>query len=114
MMVDSYEFGRIVVNNKKYTSDIILGDRVINESWWRKEGHRVHEEDIVEILDYNPEVVVFGTGYHGVVKVEKRVLDLLKERGIEVEIYKSSTAVNRFNELKRAGKNVVLAIHLTC
>jgi hypothetical protein len=114
MRVEQYDFGRIVIEGKTYTSDIILGDEVLNSSWWRKEGHRVQIEDIKEILDYNPEVVVFGTGYHGIVRVNDDVLNLLRERGIEVELHRSSNAVKRFNELVEAGKKVVLAVHLTC
>ena len=115
MRIEGYEFGRIVVDGKKFTSDVIVGsDNVINSSWWRKEGHRVHKEDVQEILAYNPEIVVFGTGYYGIVKVEKEVEDLLGKKGIKVEKMKSEEAVKRFNELLKQGKRAVLAIHLTC
>ncbi len=114
-MVEDYEFGRIVVGGKKFTSDVIVGsDRIINPSWWRKEGHSVCKEDVREILSYNPEIVVFGTGYYGVVKVEKEVENIFGEKGIRIEKMKSSEAVKRFNELLNQGKRVVLAIHLTC
>ncbi|MBO8182267.1 MAG: hypothetical protein H0Z28_05670 [Archaeoglobus sp.] len=115
MLVNGYEFGRIIVDGRKFTSDIILAtDNILNSSWWRKEGHRVSKEDIKEILDYSPEIVIFGTGYYGVVKVEKDVEDLFKSKGARVEKLKSSEAVKRFNELSKEGKRVVLAIHLTC
>jgi|Deesub1362A_J573_1020465.scaffolds.fasta_scaffold00028_73 hypothetical protein len=115
MRIEGYEFGRIVVDGKKFTSDVIVGsDSIINPNWWRKEGHRVYEDDVREILAYNPEIVVFGTGYYGVVKVEKEVEDLFGKKRIRVEKMKSSEAVKRFNDLLNQGKRVVLAIHLTC
>jgi len=115
MLVSNYEFGRIVVDNRSFKSDIILSnDGIINEGWWRREGHRVTKYDIREILEYSPEVVIFGTGYYGVVKVDEEVGDLFKSRGVRVEKFKSAEAVKRFNELAKQGKRVVLAIHLTC
>lgn len=50
MLIESYEFGAIVISSKKYTSDvIILPERVI-DGWWRKEGHKVHIEDLEDII----------------------------------------------------------------
>ena len=115
MLVSSYEFGRIVVDSRRFNSDIILSnDGILNASWWRKEGHRVTRDDIGEILEYSPEVVIFGTGYYGVVKIDKEVEDLFKSKGVKVEKLKSAEAVKRFNELAKQGRKVVLAIHLTC
>ncbi len=114
MIVEDYGFGRIVINGKTYTRDVIVGRDWIKSDWWRREGHAVHLEDIGEILERNPEVVVFGTGAYGVMKVKKEVLDELKSRGIEVICAPSAKAVEKFNELIREGKDAVLAIHLTC
>ena len=115
MRVESYSFGRIKINGKVYTNDVIVSqDRVINSSWWRKEGHNVHLEDIHEILNAKPEVVVFGTGSSGLMKVSKAVIDELKQRGIEVIQQPTSQAVQTFNRLVEEGKKVVLAAHLTC
>ena len=114
-LINGYEFGRIVVGDKNYTSDVIIAsDRVINQSWWRREGHRVSKHDIGEILDYSPEIVIFGTGYNGLVRIDREVEDFLREKGIDVEKLKSKEAVKKFNELVKKGKRVVLAIHLTC
>ena len=115
MLVSSYEFGRIVVDSRRFNSDIILSnDGILNASWWRKEGHRVTKDDVREILEYSPEVVIFGTGYHGIVKVDREVEDLFKSKGVKVEKLKSAEAVKRFNELAKQDRRVVLAIHLTC
>jgi hypothetical protein len=114
MRVEHYEFGRIIVNGKTFTSDIVVGERVVNPNWWRKEGHRIQVDDIADILEYEPEVVVFGTGYHGLVKIDADVVEILRKKGIASEKLRSRDAVERFNELIKDGKNAVLAIHLTC
>ncbi len=114
MMVEDYGFGRIVIGGKTYTRDVIVGRDWIRPDWWRKEGHAVHLEDIREILERNPEVVVFGTGAYGVMKVRDEVIEELKRRGIEVVCEPTAKAVEIYNELLKKGKNVVLAAHLTC
>ena len=115
MRVESYSFGRIKINGKVYTNDVIVSqDRVINSSWWRKEGHYVHPEDIGEILAAKPEIVVFGTGSSGLMKVSKAVIEELKQRKIDVVQQPTSKAVQTFNHLVEEGKKVVLAAHLTC
>lgn len=114
-MIEEYSFGRIKILGKVYSSDVIVGkDGVINQRWWRKEGHRVQVEDISDILKEKPEIVVFGTGANGRVSVDEKVIDELKKIGCEVIAVKSDEAVKKFNELLKSGKKVVLAIHLTC
>ena len=45
-MIESYRFGKIVINGKSYSSDvIIIGDHV-KANWWRREGHRLHIEAV--------------------------------------------------------------------
>jgi|Deesub1362A_J573_1020465.scaffolds.fasta_scaffold00017_27 hypothetical protein len=115
MRVNDYSFGRIRINNKEYAKDVILSqDKLIVSRWYRKEGHNVHLEDIEEILNAKPEVVVFGTGYSGIMKVSRPVMDELNQRKIEVIQQPTGQAVKTFNDLVDKGKRVVLAAHLTC
>lgn len=82
-MIESYDFGVIVINGKRYTSDVIVFPERVMDSWWRKEGHRLYAEDLKEILEHEPrpEVLVVGTGYHGLVKVSPEVKKALESRG---------------------------------
>ncbi|AGK62042.1 hypothetical protein Asulf_02082 [Archaeoglobus sulfaticallidus PM70-1] len=111
----AYDFGKLYIDKKLYTSDLILGrEGIINKRWWRKEGHRVQKEDIDDILNRNSDIVIFGTGYHGVVKIDEEVINLIKQKGSEVEVAKSRVAVEIFKKALSEGKNAILAIHLTC
>ncbi|SFM94810.1 Mth938-like domain-containing protein [Thermodesulforhabdus norvegica] len=113
-MIEDYGFGHMVINGRKYTADLkIISDRVISD-WWRREGHRLHIDDITDIIDARPEVVVLGTGAFGFMKVPSEVVDFLEARGIEVVVEKTKEAVKRFNGLKEAGRLVAGAFHLTC
>jgi|Deesub1362A_J573_1020465.scaffolds.fasta_scaffold00075_16 hypothetical protein len=113
-MIEEYEFGRIRISGKDYTSDVIVFGEIVKEDWWRKEGHEVNLEDIGPILKFNPEVVVFGTGYYDRVAVKNEVLKELEKRGIEAVILKTQDAVAAYRKFVEGGKKVVLAVHLTC
>ena len=112
-MIDSYSFGNITIDNQKFTKDLIIFPDHINSNWRRKTGHLLLEDDIAEILDYKPEVLIIGTGANGLMKVDDKVKDKLKTLGIEFIIKKTSEAVTEYIRIYK-DKKVVCALHLTC
>lgn len=111
--IEYYSFGRIRVDGRSYTRDLkIFPDRIV-ENWWRREGHRVSLEDIEDVIEEKPDVLVLGTGYHGLVKVSKEVVEKLRELGIELVAKPTKEACEEFNKLSKS-KKVVAALHLTC
>lgn len=114
MHIDSYQFGKIVIDGVDYTSDlIILGDEVQSD-WWRKQGHSLSADDVKTILKAKPSVLVVGCGASGLMDVPDQTRQALKERNIQLEAFDSYKAVQKFNELSEAGVNVAAALHLTC
>jgi hypothetical protein len=109
-MIEDYSFGRIVIDGKEYTSDVlIVGGKV--HSWWRKQGHRVAPEDLDVVVNASPEMLVVGMGAHGAMKVPDRTRDYLKNKGIDLITEKTGNAVTIFNKL--TGEKAA-AFHLTC
>ncbi|RLI22559.1 hypothetical protein DRO54_00805 [Candidatus Bathyarchaeota archaeon] len=113
-MIESYGFGRIVINGKSYSSDIIIVGEKVKADWWRKEGHRLHIEDLKEIVNKDIDFLVVGTGYFGLMKVPDEVKRFLAEKGIEVIVQKTAEACKTFNKLMNSKKKVAAALHLTC
>lgn len=115
-LITSYEFGAMVVDGKRYTSDLIIFPERVFSGWWRREGHEICVEDLKEILSQTPppEVLVVGTGYSGLVKILPEVEKVLKEHGIKLIAQPTREACKTFNELLKTGKRVVGAFHLTC
>ena len=115
-MIESYDFGLIVIKGRRYTSDVIVFPERVIEGWWRKEGHRIYVEDLKEILDHEPrpEVLVVGTGYYGIVKISPEVENILKSQGIELVAQPTKEACQTFNKLLKSNRRVVGAFHLTC
>lgn len=112
MRIESYNFGRIRVNNTEYTSDVIIfPDRVLH-TWWRKEGHLLHMEDLTEVLRYSPDTLIIGTGYSGVMRVPEDLVKKLQSMGIQVVVQKTTEAVETYNSSESIKK--VAALHLTC
>jgi len=92
---------------------MIMGDKV-QTSWWRKEGHTLLPSDMKEALEsYQPEVVVIGTGYAGMMKVPKATREYLETRGVRILIEKTKRACELFNELSKS-KRTLAGLHLTC
>lgn len=112
-MIESYSFGRILVEGRVFTSDLIIFPERIHESWWRESGHRLCLRDVEDVFKSQPEVIIVGTGYTGLMKVEKEVRQYAHDKGIHLIIEKTKKAVERFNEISPR-KRTVGAFHLTC
>jgi hypothetical protein len=113
--VDSYRFGRIVVNGTAYRHDVILLPDRVEHPWWRTAGGHVFAEvDLGPLLECGAEVVVLGVGAVGMVRVPAATLEAFAARGAEVVSARTGQAVERFNELAAAGRVVAAGLHLTC
>ena len=111
--IDAYQFGLIVVGGKNYTSDVIISPDSVRSEWWRKEGHQLCLEDIADIIDENPEVLIVGTGAFGLVKVPPEIQEELNSRGIKVVVEDTEKACRTYNRLCPS-RRVIAALHLTC
>jgi hypothetical protein len=112
--IDSYQFGKIVIDGTAYNSDcLILGDSV-QAHWRRKHGHLLTVEDLQSVIAVKPSVLVVGCGASGLMKVSEDIGQVLLEHGIELFTANTSKAVTRFNKLAEKGENVAAALHLTC
>jgi len=114
MHIDSYQFGKIVIEGKSYSSDIIILDDTVQSNWWRKQGHLLSAEDIETIIAAKPSVLVVGCGASGLMKVPNQTQQVLQKHNIQLEALDTYKAVQKFNELSEAGVNVAAALHLTC
>lgn len=113
IFIDAYRFGCMVVYAKKYTADLIIFPDRVFSCWWRKEVHQLCVDDITEVLNERPEVLVVGTGYEGLMKILSEVEKLLPSKGKTLMAEKTSTAYKAFNTLLKT-KQVVGAFHITC
>ncbi len=112
--VDDYDFGEIIVDGESYTEDLVLYPDHVEEGWWRKEGHSLHVEDLEDILEDPPNVLIIGKGAYGRLRVLPETRRALEGKEIEIEDQKTRKATNLFNKMVAEDKDVVAALHLTC
>jgi len=114
MKIDSYQFGRIVIDGAGYDSDCLVTGGCVLQNWRRRQGHLLAAEDLKPVIDAAPQVLVVGCGAFGMMKVPQQTVQLLQQKGIRCEPMKTAKAVQRFNQLMHEGANAAAAFHLTC
>jgi hypothetical protein len=112
-MIESYSFGRMKVSGVTYTSDLIVFDDHVKSDWWRSEGHRLHVEDLAEVLEAKPEILIVGTGCYGSMKIPPETERRLEAEGVRLIAEETGKAAKTYNELARSNR-AVGAFHLTC
>jgi len=114
MKIDSYKFGHIVIKGQEYTSDVIIYHDRVGAGWVREEEHRLHPVDITDILNAQPDILIIGTGYAGVLTVPKELIAHIAAQRIEVNVEKTPAAVELYNSLLGQKHYVIAALHITC
>jgi hypothetical protein len=110
--IDQYEFGRIVVDGREETRDLIILPGRVVRNWWRQDGHGLVLDDLAEVLEELPAHLVVGTGADGRMRPDPEAIRQLRARGVTVEALPTDLAVRRFGELDQA--HAAAALHLTC
>ncbi len=111
--IESYRFGEIVIDARRYSNDVIVYPDRIDSQWWREEGHSLSVSDVWEVLQSPPEVLVIGQGSPGRMDVPAETLRQLRDSGIEVIAEPTEQACRTYNRL-RGTRRTVAALHLTC
>lgn len=113
-MIESYRFGRLKISGRTYTSDVMVYDESVNANWWRKKGHELCVSDIRQaVAEFNPQVIVVGTGKFGMMKILPETLRFLESLQIQLIFEKTMQAWQTYNRLANSG-NVLGMFHLTC
>ena len=111
--IDSYSFGQIVIDGRKYSSDVIVFPDKVQSDWWRNKSHLLKLKDIAEIFNENTDVLLVGTGASGQMRVLPEVHQAAEARNIQFIMQPTSEACEIYNQLSRV-QRVVAALHLTC
>lgn len=101
MRIESYSFGSMKVGGKVYDEDLIIFPERVKSGWWRREGHSLAIEDLEEVLDYNPEVLIIGTGAWGCLQIPSSTKKLIKKENIELIERNTEEALRRLRKAKR-------------
>lgn len=117
-MIDKVGFGRISVNEKEYSHDIVIypsGKVERRKKWISKEkygtSHKLDPEELKEYLKEDFEVLVVGTGIYGMLSLLPESKKLIE--GKEIIERPTPEAAQLFNELREKKKTLAI-FHITC
>jgi hypothetical protein len=113
-MITDYSFGRIVVNGQTCNHDIKIVQGTLMPDWWRKSGHTVEIEDVQDLLDNEPEILVIGKGQPGYMRVADSLRQLLAEKNVKLIEAPTAEAIETFNRLYQEGRRVCGGFHVGC
>ena len=109
--ISEYSFGRIVIENNIYVNDIILLGKIIRPEWRRKTGHSLTKEDLKDVIDYGPKLLIIGTGAYGMMDVPA---NLQNDLNFKIIAFSTEKAVNIYNKEIKKDEKIAGAFHITC
>ncbi len=113
-IIESYSFGRMVIDGTSYTKDVIIyPDGSILTPWWRNRGHVLEIIDLEDLIATAPEIIICGTGAMGFMRPSAALKEYLGVYNIDFIAQKSSKAVETYNQLT-GNRKVGACFHLTC
>jgi hypothetical protein len=110
--IDGYGFGRVTIDGREETRDVIVLPERVVRGWWRENGHGLVLADLDEVLDELPECLLVGTGAYGRMRPDPGTLEALRARGVDVEVLPTPEAIQRYAQLDP--RKTAAALHLTC
>ncbi len=113
MNIESFTFGSITIEGKTYTNDVVVYPDRVETSWIREEEHRPQIREFADIIKSEPDILIIGTGYAGVLSIPDQIRNYLTSKGIDVRVEKTKQAIEIFNDLRERDK-VVAVLHITC
>jgi uncharacterized protein len=108
-LVRGYGPGQLRVGEQVHTASVILTATAVIERWRPASAQEITTADLEPLLGLAPEVVLLGTGSRQQFP-DPRVLRILYEQGIGVEVMDTSAACRTFNVLVAEGRAVAAAL----
>jgi hypothetical protein len=118
-MINSTQFGEIIIDDKKYHQVLIVGDSVEERDYKKLEelfgtSHEIGDWEIKKLISNDPEIIIIGTGQTGAMEVDDEIVRKFKEVSIEIIVDITPKAIEIYNDQVKLGKKVNALIHTTC
>ena len=113
-MITDFSFGRIVVKGQTFSNDIKVIQGTVVPDWWRQSGHNVEIDEVQDILNTEPEIVVIGKGQPGYMQAADSLRQHLAANNIKLIEEPTARAIKTFNRLYKEGRRVAGGFHVGC
>jgi len=114
LLVKGYAFGHALVGQHGFYADFIIFPDHMQPEWWRKQLHVLDVDDLKEVLEYQPKILVVGRGCADCLKLTDDLKNRLQDQGIRLIEDETSSAIPIFNTMIERNQDVVGAFHLGC
>jgi len=119
IIINHLEFGEIIINNQKFHDVLIYDNKIEQRDYPKLEevfgtGHFIGEWEKIKLLSGEPEIIIIGNGYQGVLKVDEDFKNEIKKRNIELIINYTPDVIDLINNKIKEGKRINALIHTTC
>ncbi len=111
--IESYSFGRIVIDGQVHNKDVIILPNRVLGGWWRIEGHVLHPPDLEAVFEAAPRTLVVGQGVYGLMTITGETRQALQAAGIKLIALPTEQACQTYNSL-REQEATAAAFHLAC
>lgn len=105
------EKGRIVVGDEALTENVILHRDTIERGWNTTEGSELSADDISSIIEMQPEIIVYGTGWKPALPPRELTFHLARQN-IGFEVMDTPAACRTFNILINEDRDVAAILRL--
>ena len=108
-MIQSVEPGRIRVAGRQFTQSLlVLPDRVV-ANWGPGSADELNANLLKDLLEYEPEIVILGTGTRQVFPSPRLFVPLM-DMGVGYEVMATDAACRTYNVLLAEGRRVLAAL----
>lgn len=107
-MIDYISLGKLLYNGKVSRSDTIVFPDRMNTKWWINKRTIIEIDDLSEVIDELPDVVVVGTGFIRLIQLSDEARRFLEDKGVTVIVDRSEQAANVYNEICKNKKAIGL------
>lgn len=119
VFLERTDFGSVTIDGKKYRDVLIIDGKIVERDLEKLHklfgsGHVIPDWEIDALCGGKPQVVLVGSGQDGVLEVNGKLREAVKEAGAELEVMLSPAALILYNHLTAEGKKVNALIHTTC
>jgi|APFre7841882654_1041346.scaffolds.fasta_scaffold87404_1 hypothetical protein len=112
-MIENYCFGSFMIDGKEYRYDLKIVEGSIIP-WVYKRHHTVLMEDLKELLEAKPEIIIIGIGAYSAVRVPDDVKRSLEAKSIKAIILPTEEACEEYNKALADNRRVAAIMHSTC
>jgi len=108
-VITSYDNSSICINGKTFSKSLIVASRQLGENWEIETVESLRETHINQLLLFNPELIIIGTG-NKLVFPAVEVYSSIIRRGIGIDFMDTGAACRTYNILMSEGRDVVAGL----